>query len=125
MLRRAGGRFDPIAARSRRDAAPAPALCCHAGDAGCARVGMQRPMASFASAAIIPGERNGVFKNVRRREKPASGALEAGPARDRSMRRPSWKAGGRRVKGGDARLHAPRERPRAAAGEFKRARAAS
>ncbi|ERJ39569.1 hypothetical protein L810_5924 [Burkholderia sp. AU4i] len=62
MLRRAGGRFDPIAARSRRDAAPAPALCCHAGDAGCARVGMQRPMASFASAAIIPGERNGVFK---------------------------------------------------------------
>ncbi|MDW9233687.1 hypothetical protein C7S15_7755 [Burkholderia cepacia] len=31
MLRRAGGRFAPIAARSRRDAAPAPALCCHAG----------------------------------------------------------------------------------------------
>ena len=43
-------------ARSRRDAPSASALCCLLGDAGCARVGMHWPMASVASAAMIPGE---------------------------------------------------------------------
>ena len=54
-------------ARSRRDAPPASALCCHAWDAGCARVGMRRPTASFTSAAMIPGECGAVSKKMRRR----------------------------------------------------------